>query len=254
MSEELTNGFYGDEETEPKTEILTRGVLSDLVRMREDILELRNMESNRISAKVDVQTHSKYKEQFEAMLVNIDNDIRAAFRTHVPQRVRDWVSGVRGLAEVSVAQIMSEVDIRRATHRSSLWRYAGYGIDSEGKIDRHKKGEPSCFNSRLKTATYKVTSLQIRLSGPYARIYREAKHGYLTTRSSESALPKDQQWPLLRCELAARRKASKLFLAHLWEVWREAEGLPVSSPFVKESDGHSFISPWEMVTVKETSK
>ncbi|GAJ19172.1 unnamed protein product [marine sediment metagenome] len=45
----------------------------------------------------------------------------------------------------------------------------------------------------------------------------------------------------------AVRKMIKLFLACLWLVWREAEGLPTRSPYAIEKQGHSsVISPWEM--------
>ena len=42
-------------------------------------------------------------------------------------------------------------------------------------------------------------------------------------------------------------KMIKLFLACLWLVWREAEGLPITKPYAIDKLGHnSFISPWEM--------
>jgi len=45
----------------------------------------------------------------------------------------------------------------------------------------------------------------------------------------------------------ARVKMIKLFLAHLWLTWREAEGLPVSKPYAIDIQRHSsFIGPWEM--------
>jgi len=45
----------------------------------------------------------------------------------------------------------------------------------------------------------------------------------------------------------ALRKAIKLFLACLWLVWRDAEGLPVTRPYALDRLGHnSFIDPWEM--------
>lgn len=47
---------------------------------------------------------------------------------------------------------------------------------------------------------------------------------------------------------AGRRKMVKLFLSHLWMVWREAEGLPTSDPFVIASPDHPehthYIDPW----------
>lgn len=46
----------------------------------------------------------------------------------------------------------------------------------------------------------------------------------------------------------AVRKMIKLFLACLWLVWREAEGLPATKPYAIDKLGHSsFIDPWEMV-------
>lgn len=52
----------------------------------------------------------------------------------------------------------------------------------------------------------------------------------------------------------AMRKMLQLFLACLWLVWREAEGLPVTKPYAIEQLGHnSFIDPWNMVD-KPTNK
>ena len=52
----------------------------------------------------------------------------------------------------------------------------------------------------------------------------------------------------------AVRKMIKLFLACLWLVWREAEGLPTRSPYAIEKKGHStMISPWEMVDKRATN-
>jgi hypothetical protein len=44
---------------------------------------------------------------------------------------------------------------------------------------------------------------------------------------------------------AARRKMVKLFLSHLWLVWRKAEGLPIREPYAHEYLGHTSLSdPW----------
>lgn len=50
----------------------------------------------------------------------------------------------------------------------------------------------------------------------------------------------------------ALRKMTKLFLSHLWLVWRSAEGLPIREPYVQEKMGHTtIIDPWEMVDKPE---
>ena len=38
--------------------------------------------------------------------------------------------------------------------------------------------------------------------------------------------------------MSARRKMIKIFLAHLWDFWREWEGLPRRTPYVEEYGGH----------------
>ena len=46
----------------------------------------------------------------------------------------------------------------------------------------------------------------------------------------------------------ALRKMIKLFLAHLWQVWRQAEGLPVPEPYALAELGHShYLDPWDFV-------
>lgn len=46
----------------------------------------------------------------------------------------------------------------------------------------------------------------------------------------------------------ALRKMIKLFLACLWLVWRETEGLPVSAPYPLAILKHNhFIDPWQMI-------
>ncbi|MEK7138364.1 MAG: hypothetical protein AAB787_02530 [Patescibacteria group bacterium] len=48
----------------------------------------------------------------------------------------------------------------------------------------------------------------------------------------------------------AMRKMIKLFLSCLWQVWREAEGLPVTVPYsigIQRHDESHLIKPWDMV-------
>lgn len=48
----------------------------------------------------------------------------------------------------------------------------------------------------------------------------------------------------LHVDKRAKRRVVKLFLSHLWHVWREMEGLPVTKPYPIDVLGHSrFIKP-----------
>ncbi len=51
----------------------------------------------------------------------------------------------------------------------------------------------------------------------------------------------DPAWPLHRIESVARWKMVKLFLAHLWEAWSDAEGIERRVPYVVEKLGHQLI-------------
>ena len=81
--------------------------------------------------------------------------------------------------------------------------------------------------------------------------YAIAAYGqfYLDQKEANSDLPK------AHCHNRAFRHMIKLFLSHLWQTWREAEGLPAPEPYafaiLKHPGGH-LISPWEMV--KEVKK
>lgn len=90
----------------------------------------------------------------------------------------------------------------------------------------------------LAVKSFKMTS---RGMVGYHVFYRQAKD------EAERSRP---QWHQGRKEALAVRKTAKLFLSHLWQVWREAEGLPVTDPYAVRVLGHDpshIIQPWEMV-------
>ncbi len=208
---------------------------------------MRIMESNRIAVGCDVEIHTPYEFAFREIERRAEKDIREQMRAHP---IANWIANVKGLAEVSAAQIVSHIDIEKCGTISALWRYAGYGV-VDGQRERPVKGQRLPYNRTLKTAVYRAIALQIRLGGPYARVYRDAKHTYLTTRGPDSGVSADRRWTLAHCELAARRKAAKVFLSHMWQVWRAAVGLPVSEPFIARSAGHDVIDPWEFLKSSE---
>ena len=90
------------------------------------------------------------------------------------------------------------------------------------------------YNKRLKTSCYKVGSSFLRCGSPYRQIYDNAKEYYETNRD----------WTKLHRHHAAMRKMIKVWLSHLWEVWRTLEGLPVRNIYAEDKLGHNhYISP-----------
>lgn len=193
-----------------------------------------------------------------------------------------WLDGVRGMGPTLSTKILGLVgDIENFDTVSKLWSFSGYGL-YEGEIQRPIKGQTLTFNRRLKTAVYLAGESFIKSRSPYRTIYDASKERYFINKQvhplriagllrpdlgplpnratpegkkewdrliklgNEGAERDGNVWTDLHVHNAARRKMVKLFLSHLWEVWRKAEGLPTRDPYPIEYLGHeTYIDPWE---------
>jgi hypothetical protein len=229
-----------DEETE-KQEPTPLRVLVDL---RQNTQKQRVAMSNRIEAvdsgraPYNEHTYSIYQkwfQRFKTTELQVDGDIRDLAENY---EIIDIMCMVKGIGPLLAAKIVALIDIHESPHVSSLWRFAGYGV-SEGKADRPISGQPLVYNQRLKSMMFVIGQSLLKTRSPYAAIYYEAKEYYENNRD----------WSKLHRHLAAMRKMIKLYLSHLWIIWRELEGLPVNMPWIleKESNVHThYISPQEM--------
>lgn len=231
------------EKKEEKTEEETpRSELTQLVLLRDQLQKVRIAESNRVAAYMRLgepsraDVHQTYVDELTGLEDRITSQITQEVREHPAW---PFLERVKGIAETSAAMVLGYIDIEKAPTVSALWRYAGFGV-VDGKRERPVKGEKLHYNARLKTMVWRVIDLQVKSRGPYRKFYDDAKHTYQTTRPD---------WTKMHIELASRRKAAKIFLSHLWVVWREAEGLPTRSPWIEEhgGEGHTIIGPWELI-------
>ncbi len=142
--------------------------------------------------------------------------------------VFEYLIALRGIGEHTAAKIIAEIDISRSETPSGLWRFAGLGV-KDGERERLVKGEKSHYNRRLKTVMFLVGESFIKTKSPYARLYYEKKAYYETNRPD---------WTKLHRHYAAMRFMVKIFLAHLWVVWRGLEKFPLRKPYVEEYLGH----------------
>jgi len=174
-----------------------------------------------------------------------------------------WFSRVKGIGNENIAKILGPIDIERAQTISALWKFAGYAPTAEGKAMKRTKGEKLPYNSQLRVMCWRLGSSLLRAKGAYYMQYLAYKEG-LQQRSERQGirivpatdLPKqegkryepDDMLAEGHIHMMAMRKMIKLFLAHLWLVWREAKGLPTRCPYAHEYQGHStFVSPEDMV-------
>ena len=180
----------------------------------------------------------KYAKMFDDLEKELTKDLRKEAKT-IP--LIKQMAKLNGIDFTTAAQVCSMIDIAKCPTVSSLWRYAGYGVDKEGNIDRLHKGEKACFNKRLKVIMHTVATnfLRCRSGSPFRIVYDDAKRKYLE-KVATGEWGKKPGWKM-RCHMAALRKVKKIFLATLWTRWRMMEGLPIRCPYVEEYKGHTKI-------------
>lgn len=138
---------------------------------------------------------------------------------------------------------------------SKLWAFSGYAVVN-GKRQRPEEGKIRPYSVTIKTVCYKIATSMLRAGqGPYEAKYRQARARLDATRTP--ACPQHKKpshscadcWPPSRLHATGLRVMIKLFLAHLWETWRAAEGLPLRRSYVHEKLGHpTTTDPWDFVT------
>ena len=175
----------------------------------------------------------KYRDRFDEFERLLTADLVAEGKKEAIVR---HITELKGISFVTATQLVAMIDIERADTISALWRYAGYGVADDGTIDRRRKGEKDCYNSRLKCLMHVVVTNIIKCSGrgepsPYVKVYNDSKLFYL----------ENKDWTKGHIHMAALRRMKKLLLAHLWKHWRELDGLPTREPYVHEKMGHTHM-------------
>lgn len=175
-----------------------------------------------------------------------------------------------------------------ANHVSGFWSYAGYSVVHScgacgsslngnsvcpqcesgeavvGRSQRLVRGEKTTYNTQLRMMCWRLGGALLKAKGRFYGVYLQEKDLYTQRFLNRgfkivpaSQLPKDAKGKKREEQKyvseghihnMAMRKMIKLFLACLFMVWREAEGLPTASPYVIEKLGHKgLIEPWSMV-------
>ena len=182
----------------------------------------------------------------------------------------DWTTDFHGIGPHTAAKLLALIDdIGKFDTVAKLWRFSGYAV-IDGQIDKATKGEKLPFNQRLKSELHVMADNMIRAQTPeYVPFYYQAKEDErrkhpepMCSKCGALAVQRGQSWRCPECKASgrqikytpahldnrAKRKMIKLFLSHLWDTWRKAEGLPVTRPYVEAILGHEhIIAPKELV-------
>lgn len=198
-----------------------------------------------------------------------------------------WLSRVKGIGATLAAKLLARLDIHRAPSPSSFWSYCGLATvpgteyrcstcglrasfptryrvkgahqraDTRAQCTgsllayrgpeagirvaqpRPASGEKASYDQYAKKVCYLIGVSFLRSGSAYERYYREQRERLERERAG---------WTAGRVHFAALRKTEKLFLAQLWAVWREAEGLPTTSPYAQGVLGREdYIAPSAMI-------
>lgn len=155
----------------------------------------------------------------------------------------DYLTHIRGVGSAISAIILSEFDIHKCQYPSSMWKYAGLDVASDGKGRSRRKehlhevaytnkdGEEATknvitFNPFLKTKLIDVLggSLLKGRNEYYKSIYDNYKTRLLNHPDHAEKRP-------AHIHAMATRYMVKIFLVWLHIVWRRLEGLPVHKPY-----------------------
>lgn len=158
-----------------------------------------------------------------------------------------WLSQVKGVGTENAGKVLAFIgDIARFSTVSKLWSYAGYGVEN-GEAPRKMKGQKVTWNENLRTMCWRLGTSMIRAGGAYYHYYLNVKESY--DRRYEGQIVKAKKGtPVPPGMITAKhihnmalRRMIKLFLSHLWEKWREAEGLPGGTPYALERLGYAGV-------------
>jgi len=154
---------------------------------------------------------------------------------------------IKGIGDLYIAVLITFLNPYEAPHISSFWAFVGYHGDS---TQRYVKGQKGGGHKGLRTELFKIASNFLRNKNEhYTRIFYEErerlencdnpckdrmKGGAIKMTTWKETSPNHRRF-------AATRKMMKIFLAHLWLVWREIEGLPISEPYAQAKLGHNHI-------------
>jgi hypothetical protein len=195
-------------------------------------------------------------EQYETL----EKQIRRALDKYTDSRqVGLWLKSICGIGPVISAGLLAHIDITRAPTAGHIWSYAGLSPNKPWL-----KGQKRPWNADLKRLCYLIGESFVKVQSNehdfYGKYFKECKESEIELNNSgdyaklaEKALTEKKydkttdaykayisgKLPPAHIHARARRKAVKLFLSHLFEVWYYCEyGKIAPDPYVIAVLGH----------------
>lgn len=166
-----------------------------------------------------------------------------------------WLEQVDGIGIASAAGLVAYIDklgIENIPTVSALWHYFG-AYPVEGKAVKRTKGSTISYNPHAKTlALGEIGPNFVRSGGFYRNVYDKEKAKQLGRVFKPGELASkyngykktDLHLSKGHADNRAKRKAVKLFLSHLYVIWRQLKGLNTRPPYINEQLKHeTYIEP-----------
>ena len=163
--------------------------------------------------------------------------------------VFDWATSIKGIADWLAVKLLAPIDdIERFDSISKLWRFCGLACidgqaeprDSEHYVRKLKatflgpRGVSDQFNRH---ETYPYRDIYLSYKARKREQYPEpvcTGCGALSPSKNGNGKSKccgaKVDYTDAHLDNMAKRKSAKEFVKHLWLVWRQSEGLPITEP------------------------
>lgn len=239
--------------------MLSRDEISSLVDLYYRVQEHRIALGNQSTSLLKLSRPTSIVDHFFNQLSTLERQVTSALEVWTSaDQAGAWAKSQVGIGPVLAAAAIAKIDIEKARTAGAVWRY--FGLDPSVTWG---KGERRPWDADAKVLAWKIGDSFVKVSGRddafYGKIYRERKqyeidrdvrgdNATTAAKTLETKKFKDVatrkvyesgHLPPGRLDLRARRYASKLFLAHLWEVMYEVHfGEAPPSPYPIAHLGH----------------
>lgn len=133
---------------------------------------------------------------------------------------------------------------------SKLWAFAGLAV-IDGRAQRRKKGERANWSSNLKVLCWKIGESFNKVGKAYRKELDAYKEALRAAHPEPVKVKEGGRTKTLYTDghihNAGKRCTVKLFLSHLWEVWRTEEGLAVRPAYILEHGHTDRKDPWAYI-------
>lgn len=220
-------------------------IIRALVEDYYDLQRMRLEAASQVRAKeqeVSEQELAFFKDKISKRLEESEKDIQTYLGQFLKEQplYMEWLKDIKGIGVVISAGLIAFLEsAEKFSTISKLWMYSGLAVDDEGRAMRRKSGQTLRYNPKMKVLAWKIGESFVKNGEGYRAIYEDCREEYdkkwLTpedcgskgcANKGKGSCMKGHRYA------AAKRKTVKIFLAHLWQTWRELEGLPKEPVFI----------------------